>query len=391
MRPRAEAVPSIGATYDRRSNSFTALRLLLAVMVLYSHDWAIIGSPDRDQLDRVTGGRFTFGLLAVYCFFVLSGFLVTQSMESTRAPRRVLGYLGKRVLRVWPALVGTTVFVAFVLGAVLTHRSLASYYSFEGGLSPWWYSFDTLTFNLFSNVFGWHTHVRDVFAGLPMNATTNASLWSLRFEFSMYLLLAAVAFVAAYRLRVMAALSAAVAYVGFFLLHAFGLAIPHPDVWVFHEWGVFVAVATYFFLGSALYAFRHRIPASAEAAVLLSIAALFTSVMSIGWAIAPLVIAYGVVVAGISPRFAWYEGRFGDYSYGTYLLAWPVQQTVMVLVAPTSPYVLFAMALPLTLLLAVASWHLIERPALRLKGGPSAPPGRISNGAAATSAVHGAG
>jgi peptidoglycan/LPS O-acetylase OafA/YrhL len=391
IRARVAAVPTIGSRYNRRSNSFTALRLLLAVMVLYAHDWAIIGSPDRDQLYRVTGGAFTFGLLAVYCFFVLSGFLVTQSLESTRSPRRILSYLRKRMLRIWPALAGTTLLFAFVLGAVLTRRPLASYYSFEGGWSPWWYSFDTLTFNVFSNLFGWHTRVRDVFAGLPMNATANGSLWSLRFEFSMYLLLGGLAVVAAYRLRALAALSATSAYLGLILLGAFHVAIPHPDVWVFHEWGIFITVATYFFLGSALYAFRDHVPTSTGAAILLSIAALFTSVMSIGWAIAPIVIAYVVVVAGISPRFSWYGARFGDYSYGTYLIAWPVQQTVMALVAPKSPYVLFAVALPVTLLLAVASWHFVEGPALRLKGRASPPSAPLSTNASATSSVPGAG
>ncbi|HJT97764.1 MAG TPA: hypothetical protein VJ696_05560, partial [Rhodanobacteraceae bacterium] len=64
--------------------------------------------------------------------------------------------------------------------------------------------------------------------------------------------------------------------------------------------------------------------------------------------------------------------RFGDYSYGIYLWAFPMQQVAASL-APSLPSLLntvagFVGALPL----AVASWHLIEKPALRLKQRPYA-------------------
>jgi peptidoglycan/LPS O-acetylase OafA/YrhL len=366
------ATPTVAQRYSPTVNSFTAMRIVLAVMVLYGHDWAIVGSDNRDQLFRVTGGSFTMGILGVAVFFVLSGFLVTQSIATTRGPHRLLRYLWKRALRIWPALAVSVVVVVFGLGVLVTNRPLGGYFSFQGGWSPWWYTFDTVTFNVFSSLLGWHTRVRDLFAGQPMDASINGSLWTLRFEVAMYLILALVALVTRYRLRVFAGVTATVAVVGFLALLA-RIALPHPELWVLNDWGTFITLAIYFFLGSVIYAFRGVIPASGTVALVALVVALLTSVMSIGGAVAPFAISYAAIIIGLSPRLAWYEHRFGDYSYGTYIYAWPIQQTVEHFLAPRSPYVLFVVALPLTLLVAIGSWHLIEKPALRLKG---ATPGR---------------
>lgn len=70
------------------------------------------------------------------------------------------------------------------------------------------------------------------------------------------------------------------------------------------------------------------------------------------------------------------DGRFsnftkwGDFSYGIYVYAFPVQQALIASWgAPMSPVVNFALALPITLVLAVLSWHLIEKGAMQLKRG----------------------
>jgi peptidoglycan/LPS O-acetylase OafA/YrhL len=55
-------------------------------------------------------------------------------------------------------------------------------------------------------------------------------------------------------------------------------------------------------------------------------------------------------------------GKRGDFSYGTYLYAFPTQQLVMRFVGhPISPYLLSGTAVPLTLMAAILSWHLIEK------------------------------
>ena len=58
--------------------------------------------------------------------------------------------------------------------------------------------------------------------------------------------------------------------------------------------------------------------------------------------------------------------QVGDYSYGIYIYAFPVQQAVVALVPGISPAGVLAASLPIVAMLAVLSWHLIESPALGL-------------------------
>jgi peptidoglycan/LPS O-acetylase OafA/YrhL len=63
--------------------------------------------------------------------------------------------------------------------------------------------------------------------------------------------------------------------------------------------------------------------------------------------------------------------KFGDFSYGTYLYAFPIQQMIMrAWGRPVNPLILFVEAVPVTLVFAIASWYLVEYPFLRLRPRP---------------------
>jgi peptidoglycan/LPS O-acetylase OafA/YrhL len=65
----------------------------------------------------------------------------------------------------------------------------------------------------------------------------------------------------------------------------------------------------------------------------------------------------------------------GDVSYGLYLLAFPVQQTIVYAIGgtPPAPGIVALIAFPVTYLLALASWHAVEKRSLRLKGALAGP------------------
>jgi peptidoglycan/LPS O-acetylase OafA/YrhL len=54
----------------------------------------------------------------------------------------------------------------------------------------------------------------------------------------------------------------------------------------------------------------------------------------------------------------------GDVSYGVYLYAFPIQQSIVAVLGPIPPLGLAALAAPLTWLAGFASWRLVERPIL---------------------------
>ena len=60
--------------------------------------------------------------------------------------------------------------------------------------------------------------------------------------------------------------------------------------------------------------------------------------------------------------------KYGDFSYGLYIYAFPVQQTIVYLSKNTiSTAELFISAFSVTLFLAICSWNFVEKPFMKLK------------------------
>jgi peptidoglycan/LPS O-acetylase OafA/YrhL len=123
-----------------------------------------------------------------------------------------------------------------------------------------------------------------------------------------------------------------------------------------------------FALGSLARVWRAAIPVSLPlAAVAIAFVIVDPAGLARGALFAPL-LAYVVLVAAYHPRLQWRAfNRVGDYSYGVYVYSFPIQQTLVQRVPGIDPMPLFALALALTLVVAVLSWHAVERPALGLK------------------------
>jgi peptidoglycan/LPS O-acetylase OafA/YrhL len=127
-------------------------------------------------------------------------------------------------------------------------------------------------------------------------------------------------------------------------------------------------LALLFGLGALAYVARDRVPMSL-AAFAVAVAVFVVNPWGFGrglWFL--LTLAYGTLVLAYHPRIQWQAyNRVGDYSYGLYVYAFPVQQTIVAHVRGLTPIELFAASLAVTLALAALSWHVLERPALALK------------------------
>src|SRR5712671_6381384 len=117
-----------------RQNNFDALRLVAAISVIFSHSFLIAeGTQNNEPLILLTGNQSILGLVGVFVFFAISGFLVTQSFEQTGDPLR---FLAKRALRIFPGLFVATVLSAFVLAPFVTTLSPSAFLSTP---APWEY------------------------------------------------------------------------------------------------------------------------------------------------------------------------------------------------------------------------------------------------------------
>jgi len=83
----------------------------------------------------------------------------------------------------------------------------------------------------------------------------------------------------------------------------------------------------------------------------------------------PLFGCYLALWLAVTPRLPVIPAaRFGDLSYGLYIYGWPAEQAVVWLLGGRAMWwQVFLLALPAAAALAFLSWHLVERPALRLK------------------------
>ncbi len=128
-------------------------------------------------------------------------------------------------------------------------------------------------------------------------------------------------------------------------------------------------LGSFFVVGMALWSLREILPASPWLAL--------GSAAVVGWfATHPSAVGAALLTVPLAYLLLWLGGRLpirigvdNDLSYGVYIYAFPVQQTLALAGAPAvlGFWGSVVAAVALTLPLAWASWALVERPALRLK------------------------
>lgn len=336
-------------------NNLTALRWFAACLVLYGHAYALLGLPEIFFLQRVP-----MGLLGVYIFFSISGYLVAQSWY--RDPH-VLRFLSKRALRIFPGLACCTVLSVLILGPLLTTLDAQTY----------WYNEHALGY--LSNVVLYISyHLPGVFASNPWPHAVNGSLWSLPIEFFMYILLALMGCVGAMVQRVTQSRRITMWLVGavtllFIALAAFwALTAPQGAVIYRTDLRHIPLCGVYFMVGASLYFFKLQKYFTYTNALLvlliwLSLYQAPEGFAWLSWVALPLVaITFGLASQPWLVRF-----QAHDYSYGIYIYAFPVQQTLVYFFPKLSLLAYLLSTLVLTISMAALSWHFVEKPALKLK------------------------
>ncbi len=336
--------------HEGQANNFHLLRHAAAFCVVLTHSYSIVtGQYQSEPLVSWTGS--SIGHYAVDVFFLLSGFLVTQSLIRNDD---LLRFAVGRIVRIFPALIVTVLFTALILGPLVSTVSIGTYYTDP---AVWQYiagSGSTL-----------QTDVRlpGVFTNLPETNEVNIPLWTLKYELAAYLLLGLL--VAISRLRI-----GYVLYGIMLLLLAAYVWGRFQQPWPVSEGAVnnLLHLLPAFFIGSAAFLLRGHIPLGPALTIFLGGVA-FLLRDTVAYEIAEKLVFASVVLwlaflpSKISEAFA----RRGDYSYGLYILAFPIQQTVFMLHPGMAPLVLFAISTLITLSIAALSWHLIEKPCMGLR------------------------
>ena len=348
-----------------RDNNFNLLRFIAATLVILGHSYPLSGHPIGDIASL---GSLDITRIAVDVFFVISGFLVTASLFSRK---NIMTFCLSRFLRIFPALIVVLLLTVLVLGPYFTSLTLSDYLQHP---DTWHY--------LLTNGLLYETQftLPGVFEKLPHPNDVNSSLWTLPYEIKMYLILTLLGCLSytgprwlsekglAYLLTFIA-ISATAALV-------FTIQLPRKSV----ETSTMdnFRFLSLFFIGSSMYIWREKLRLHVAIAIfMLALMFLFQQKIIYPPLIKPykaflvsysLFIAYIVIYAAyFSNSFIQRFNRFGDYSYGIYIYAFPIQQSICALIEPKSPWLLFITAFPITLLFAIASWHYVEKPMLKFK------------------------
>jgi peptidoglycan/LPS O-acetylase OafA/YrhL len=334
-----------------RHNNIDALRLILAVLVIYSHSYPLgTGSELAEPLLRATRGQLTLGGLAVDWFFVLSGFLIAQSWERIDA---FVPFLAKRARRIYPGFVAAVAICSWVV-VPLASAGTAGTFSLSH-LVEFIEDVPRLLLPAYSGTF---TH--NAYPG-----PVNGSLWSIPFEFWCYIGVALLGVSRVLRRRSWVAalfLLTIPVHLAFEVtqIHpgggVLGKILGYPPIWA--------RMLPLYLAGVVYYHYRDWLKPRgmfAMAALLgLGVAARIPHAMVVAL---PTLGTYLLFYLAFNPHVCLHGfAKHGDFSYGVYLYAFPIQQLIVQWAGgKMSQPALFWSALPASLAVGAASWFGVER------------------------------
>lgn len=344
----------LSAYKSSKDNNFNLIRFIAALLVLLSHSFPLAGTGGAEPLKSLIG--ISAGAVAVDIFFITSGYLITSSYFSRS---NIIAFVWARLLRIYPGLIIAVLFCVFVIGLFFTTHNADSYLSHRQTL-------EYLVKNI-SLIFGVEYKLPGVFLNVPYKEAVNGSLWTLPYEVKMYALLVLILGFISYLERWIKVFSIKNSI---FLISLFSISL---HIWNnYHPFlpEQFVRLFSMFFVGAVFFLWSEKVLLSTKLSLFAFLALLLTSftndVFFIFYCILlPYLVFYlAYIPSGFIRRF----NDFGDYSYGIYIYAFPVQQSIAAIIPNVSVLTMMALSFACTLILSILSWHLIEKRFLKLKG-----------------------
>jgi peptidoglycan/LPS O-acetylase OafA/YrhL len=342
-----------------KNNYFTILRYIGALFVILSHSYPLTnGRGTSEPLTDHLGG-LSIGAVGVSFFFVMSGFLLVENLK--KEPIRyssLVGFLCKRILRILPELIGVLLFTVFLIGPMTTSLGIVDYFINK---ETWMYLINPIT--IFFN-----SHLPGVFETNPYPNVVNGSLWILPYFIIMYLIFWVFVVLGFLNkppiilfLHVLAFL---VLIFSSRILPSIHELINLPFItdklsfqyYLYFSGGIIISIYKKFI--------KSQIIIANIILLVLIITAFFqkTLIYYIYIAIIPYSLFYLSICSIKIMRLC---SDIEDYSYGLYIYAWPIQQTIAHFIKNISVCEILLYTIMIIIPLAFLSRRLIEDPALK--------------------------
>lgn len=334
-------------------NNFDFLRFLFALLVVMGHSYVLSGNGESMEIiSLISNKQLSLTSIGLNGFFVISGYLIFKSLMNSDT---IKGYYWRRVLRLYPGLLVVLLLTIFL-----------SPFLYESEI-PFLKNKDVYTYlpnNL--SLYKIQYSIKGVLTKNTYHRAINGSLWTICYEFTLYLLLSVLIFFRS-NIKIVRALLFVIftmMYIGYNFYFDYLSEINFIGL----EGKHFLNLGNFFICGSLLSSFQ--IEKMNYKKIGLGFI-FFVFIISIYFGVYNLLkhilFTLLILLIALNPinkicKF----GEIGDLSYGIYIYSFPIQQILMYFFQFNGKQLLFTSVI-LSVLFGFLSWHLIEKKAMKYK------------------------
>lgn len=320
---------------DITKNNFDFLRVLLAFIVFVGHLGALSASQDLKIFENSPVE------IAVFGFFVVSGFLIARSYDRSSSLK---SYLKKRIKRIVPAYL-LVVFLCAILLSLVSTLSFADYFKDTQVYKYLFWNSLFLNFKApwLPGVFG--------------NQAVNGALWTLKVEMCYYFCVPLLFLLFGknnkYRnISLIIIYCLSLVYLNYFeSLEKISMSKQIPGV------------LCYFIPGMLIYFNFDKFIKHKHVLFLIAIVTVWIDLIFDIKSISPMMIGIIVLYIAYSFKFLNNFGKYGDFTYGIYIFHFPIIRTFQTLglFEDYNPFVMAFVCMLVVIAVGVSSWHFYEK------------------------------
>lgn len=327
---------------ERKSNNFDFLRLLFSLIV------AMVHCAKLSEVDFLSGiSQYLSSEVAVDSFFIISGFLIFMSYDSSKS---LSNYASKRLRRIFPGYISVIVLCSILLYAI----SSKSFFEYANIKLLKYILFNVLTLNFM------HPTLPGVFEGNSIQAV-NGVLWTIKIEVAFYITVPPVSFLI---FKLNKALVLSIAYL-LSILYSFVM------FWLYYQSGEDIYIKlerqlpgqlAFFISGAAVYYFYNGFYKNRVFLLTLSLVVMgFHQYFFDLYFLYPASLAIIILYIATAFKYLGDFGQCGDLSFGIYIWHFPILQVLVFYNMFVNPVLGIGLFLTAVIFISYLSWHLIEK------------------------------
>lgn len=329
----------------KHANNFDFLRFVFAFLVVIGHTIILSARPEFNNKFFAAMPNYS-----VFCFFIISGFLIYSSYDKFRDLKK---YAINRARRIFPAYFFVVLFFSVFL-YVFSDKNFLDYFSTD------WLKY--LGVNLFFMNF-LQPCIDGVF-GNNYICAVNGSLWTIKVELMFYIFIPFLFYTLQNKSKVGKNIILTAIYV-FSIIYSSFLAHNGKDELSRQLPGVLSYFVTGILLFLNLAFFKKHINLLLPLAV--GILILEKGIFSVNL-FTPFALGIGIFWAAYLNLPLKKFAKYGDFSYGVYLVHFPIIQIfVQEKLFERYSFYAFFLCLALVVIFSVFVWNFIEKPVLKRK------------------------